>query len=329
MEIPTLEEIENDIRPISDRIDSFFSGYIYGTVSQAEFFDKKEDILNFMKLFYRYNTQVIKADNFEKDFYSWSSEYIKVWIIWIASEYSDRKRPFFFSTSSESNEIEIINAHNQTRNLKFFSLKNSRDIISYLFHENVIPDVSKSIIGSSLSFLSKSPTAWIDRWVLNEENNALDLINSPFELLDFNELKIRAKRYNFENMLQILDNVQFSMEFDECLFAYNNQKWFICASGLGGILEHLLYLVLKKNNLIGKNFPASPTASHYIEYLRKPPIDLNSRQEAYIKTLFMTRNSISHYNQGFTSKDQCTMLMNGIKDVFDNYYVKDFGISDR
>ena len=53
---------------------------------------------------------------------------------------------------------------------------------------------------------------------------------------------------------------------------------------------------------------------------------LKKREKTYLRGLFLIRNSVSHYNQGFTSKDQCTNLMNGIKNIFNNYYVKDFNL---
>ena len=48
----------------------------------------------------------------------------------------------------------------------------------------------------------------------------------------------------FDSMLKDIDDSQFTDEFNQCLFAYENEKWFLCAVGLGSCLEHLMYIIL-------------------------------------------------------------------------------------
>lgn len=199
--------------------------------------------------------------------------------------------------------------------------------IKFLIAQKCIPDISDTIIKI------RSSTAQVLNFSLRsgpQMRKTIDtLISTPASLTDFNKMTLRAKRYNFEEMLQTINNKQFEIEFDECLYCYNNQKWFVCAAGLGSILEHLLYLILEKNKMIDSNFPDDATAKIYIEYMSRKPISIKKRERTNLKTLFLIRNSVSHYNQGFTSKQQCAFLMDGIKDVFNNYYVKDFNLDNN
>ncbi|MCZ6910062.1 MAG: hypothetical protein O7C56_03265 [Rickettsia endosymbiont of Ixodes persulcatus] len=49
-------------------------------------------------------------------------------------------------------------------------------------------------------------------------------------------------------MVDDVDNDQFADELFECLFAYENEKWFLCSSSLGPLIEELMYLTLKNYN---------------------------------------------------------------------------------
>ena len=123
--------------------------------------------------------------------------------------------------------------------------------------------------------------------------------------------QIFVDKYHFDDMLRKINDNQFTDE---------NQKWFICAAGFGSCLEHLMLLTLQnygKEKQLGYN----PTASNYLKAFTKEPINLESRQLTYIDTLFRIRNSVDHHNSGYTQKMICDQLMEGITNVFNEYYV--------
>lgn len=125
-------------------------------------------------------------------------------------------------------------------------------------------------------------------------------------------------------MLKTLDDNQFNDEFNQCLFAYEHEKWFLCAAGLGSCLEHLMEKVIINYNKNGypllKRLGKDPTLRDYLNIFRKEPINLEPRQETYIKMLFMARNSVDHHNTGYTSKNICDSLLDGIRNIFNDYY---------
>lgn len=322
---------ENALALLEEKIDQMNLSIITPTVQFWNFrseFDViikiKENMLEFAKLNYDYQTQLIDIDEHNEDLFAWKNNSIKIWCIGVKKPQIKTRALLFFATRSDIDEIETINVVEETSTPAFLKL-DSLEKISFLMDKELIPDISSELIKTSINSQS-SIGSWVVNWVDDEKRSIDTLVSSSHELFEFNKAIIRAKRYSFEEMLSTINNEQFTMEFDECLYAYNNQKWFTCAAGLGGVLEHLLYLILEKNQMIDSNFPDDATAKIYIDYLSRNPIKIKKRDKTYIRTLFMTRNSVSHFNQGFTSKDQCTHLMNGIKDLFNNYYIKDFNL---
>lgn len=69
-----------------------------------------------------------------------------------------------------------------------------------------------------------------------------------------------------------------------------------------------------------KRLGKDPTLRDYLNIFRKEPINLEPRQETYIKMLFMARNSVDHHNTGYTSKNICDSLLDGIRNIFNDYY---------
>lgn len=288
-----------------------------------------QELLEFAKLQYNYHLSLsTDSDSAEiNDLFFWHKNYIHLWCLGVNNPTIGEYSLLYFATKSEIDKITVLDLVTETTSPAFYKLDFDNKI-KFLIDKSAIPDISNEIIANACSGYSVL-SAWVENWVKNEAKTIDSLISTPAELFEFNKSAIRARRYNFEDMLHTIDNEQFTMEFDECLYAYNNQKWFVCAAGLGGVLEHLLYLILEKNNLINSSFPDDATARTYIEQLSRHPIKIKKRDKTYIRTLFLTRNSVSHFNQGFTSKEQCANLMDGIKNIFNNYYVKEFILEDN
>lgn len=318
----SLVEIEEEILKIESEVIGSF----------ARFWDKRNVIdilesnaqvfLRFAKLSYDYHLAILDPDESDEELFFWKNNCLKVWCVGVNSKSAGRRDTLLFATISDENEIVVIDGINETSSPKFLR-SDTPEKIKFLIDEKVIPDVKSSIVKNSANGHT-TIRGWVQQLLENESKSIEKLATSSIELFDFNKATIRAKKYKFSEMLETIDNEQFTIEFDECLYAYNREKWFVCATGLGGVLEHLLYLILEKNKMMDKDFPDDPTAKIYIEYLSRQPIKLKKRERTHIRTLFLTRNSISHFNHGFTSKDQCSQFMNGIRDIFENYYLKEF-----
>ena len=143
--------------------------------------------------------------------------------------------------------------------------------------------------------------------------------NTPIEIFSFNDIGLHADKYAFKIIIDEIADDQFSVELDECLTAFEHELYYVCACGFGGILESILHFSLANYGLSGRGFPKDPTASDLIGTLKSNKL-IDQRQESYIKSIFMIRNSVSHHNSGFTSVSQCQTMMLGVEDLFTNIY---------
>lgn len=289
----------------------------------------KSSLLEYAKLAYNYYYNKMQINENQEDMFAWKKSAIKISLILIADFDIGRYKVLGFAEASKFDTIEIVDAIDHDLPYTFYKKFTNLEKISYLVQNSIISELTDDLILASAQTEVTDMHNWAKSFLLEEINNIDTLTKPSIELINFNDSIIRAKRYDLEELMYFVNNQQFTAELNECLYAYNNQKWFVCATGLGGVLEHLLYLVLEKNDMIDRSFPSNATISDYISYMKKPPVKMERRQQTMIKNIFNIRNSVSHFNQGFTSKDQCTYLMNGIKDIFDNYYNTDFSLSDN
>ncbi|MEK4666537.1 hypothetical protein [Niallia sp. FSL R7-0271] len=154
------------------------------------------------------------------------------------------------------------------------------------------------------------------------QNNFKSQLQPAFEGINFNSLQIHKDLYNFTEMTRAIGNDQFTLELNECLNSYENEKFFVCAAGLGSVLEHLLYLSIEKH-VSEENIKTNEnsTASEYIAQLKKEPFLISKREVSHLKGIFAYRNSVSHFNKGIFNKDMCDQILAGIKLCFDQYYL--------
>ncbi|MCH5379868.1 hypothetical protein [Limosilactobacillus reuteri] len=203
-------------------------------------------------------------------------------------------------------------------------------------HGFISRNLINNIITASLYFtygdinrkyiLNELRKEWVKKWVDKEYTVTQKILQKKniLETFPTSSQKFFVDRYHFDEMLKTLDDNQFTDEFNQCLFAYEHEKWFLCAAGLGSCLEHLMEKVIINYNKNGypllKRLGKDPTLRDYLNIFRKEPINLEPRQETYIKMLFMARNSVDHHNTGYTSKNICDSLLDGIRNIFNDYY---------
>ncbi|WP_456086223.1 hypothetical protein [Ligilactobacillus animalis] len=246
-----------------------------------------------------------------------------------------------FSRPSESDRLLYIDLVEETRVPSFGKLTgNPLESISWIVSNNLIEkNELENINSSSLAFefvlqknvvfdseLGDSFSDWAYKWVDSEYNSTQKKLSQPTTIETFPTTNKRffIDRYHFDEMLKVLNNEQFTDEFNQCLFAYEHEKWFLCCAGLGSCLEHLMFIILKNYSNNGfntlQNLSKNPTANDYIANFRKAPINISSRQEIFFKMLFMARNAVDHHNTGKTQKGMCDLLLDGISDTYNDYY---------
>lgn len=286
----------------------------------------------------RLNFYGIKASDLNR--FSWSEgKYLNIYVLYLYSEQlnSTNHQSLIFATKSDSkNQLLFLNAVEQTKNPEYLTQVNRNNIFEWLVTKNIIsPNLKSKIINSSVIwtffsidevneyFPKKEACSWVDK----EYSETLTIESNPTQLTPFptSHQHYFIDRYHFNDMLNTINNDQFTDEFNQCLFAYEHEKWFLCASGLGSCLEHLLFLVLEnydpnRENLLD-SFPKDPTGRHYIERFRRRPIHISRRQETYLNILFTARNAVDHHNTGYTQRNLCDVMLNGISSVFNDYFV--------
>lgn len=252
----------------------------------------------------------------------------------------DNKGSILFAIPNQTNnKLFYADLTKETTNYTFGSIIDA-DVskrISWMVSNKLISaDFAKKICPSSLSFsftnfknnrlIDSLINNWAKSWVDNEYSNTLKDLQSKdiIEPFPFSNQQYFIDRYHFDKMLETLNDAQFTDEFNQCLFAYGQRKWFICATGLGSCLEHLMEKIIinysKKGYKTLKGLGKDPTFKDYLIVFRKPPINMEPRQETYIKMLSMARNSVDHHNTGYTKKNICDSLLDGIRNIFNDYY---------
>lgn len=313
------------------------------------FVDMTDDpqVNKFLKALHQaYNERVTnyyEAKEKELSRFIWSEK--KKVFIYILDVFSDNNSSssktsiLFAIPSKEDNKIFYANLVNETNNFTFGNIHDSepKARISWLISQKILKKeftvniYNPSIFYKFFDFTKeysreniKNP--WIKKWVDTEYRSSLNDLKKSNYIEPFPTLgkKLFVDRYHFDEMLKTLDDNQFNDEFNQCLFAYEHEKWFLCAAGLGSCLEHLMEKVIINYNKNGypllKRLGKDPTLRDYLNIFRKEPINLEPRQETYIKMLFMARNSVDHHNTGYTSKNICDSLLDGIRNIFNDYY---------
>jgi hypothetical protein len=271
------------------------------------------------ELKHAYDKNVAKAstDPNDETYFSWKNHNMTICVCKVS--YTNGTFPIAFAVSSgKEDELKIFDFVKETNNYDFFNIRtdNVQMQINYLLSKGLLPEInSDSIVATSISFFLYLKE-FITNWVSQEYKHASKHFSkTPIEIFNFNNLGLHAAKYKFDVMINTINNDQFSIELSECLYAYEHEKYYLCAAGMGGILESILYFSLENYKLIDRNIPNNPTAFDFIRILKTNDL-ITRRDEDYIKSIFMLRNSVSHHNSGFTDASQCQAMMLGSRNIF-------------
>nr|WP_289038201.1 hypothetical protein [uncultured Allobacillus sp.] len=291
------------------------------SIQTEEFYEEFYDVAR--SYYIEFVEDIIGNDSSNSNLFSWYEHNLTLHFIHKQSDVNSVP-PVIFATKNVGSKVRVYDAIHETDNFLDRKERSPKKVLSILYNKDIenLPD-SQEVIESSVfhSIVNDFPKIFSSNFVEEEYKKSIESLQiKPVELLEFDKTQIHFDLYNFEDMLKTIDNKQFTAELLECVNAYNNQQFFVSGAGLGSVIEHLLFLILERHNLIDRNFPKNPTHRDYITHLRKEPIQIDHRSKSYIDSLFIQRNSISHYNKGFSSKSVCDQMFQGIKNIYDNYY---------
>lgn len=237
------------------------------------------------------------------------------------------KLPLVFATYTKGQEEDraiYIDARGDTDNIAFQTLS-FKEKISFLKGAKILNLTSNEIVvEASLAYGQfLSGTGFIDRWLEKEYVEANQRLSLPANKLVYTDPNtIKQSKFKFREMLSNIDDQQFKAEFTEFLFGYNNEKFFLAASSLGGIIEHLMYLTLNNYGEAKSLGSRNPTAKDYLSaFERSKHIKFNDRDSSYFDNIFKTRNSFSHFNTGYALKSQCDMMLLGLTSLYRRFYL--------
>ena len=280
----------------------------------------KETALKELKKYYL--DQASKTVNAEDlNIFFWCENPVTLYFI------NAEKLPLVFATNEKNQEQDraiYIDARDVTDNVQFQTLT-IKDKIAFLKeNQKLLLKKDETIVEASLAYASfLSGTTFIESWLEEEYTEADQQLSLPANQIVYtNPNTIKQSKFKFREMLSSVDDPQFKAEFNEFLFAYNNEKFFLAASSLGSIIEHLMYLALNNYGEAKSLGSRNPTAKNYLSALENSNhIRFNDRDSSYFDNIFKTRNSFSHYNTGYALKSQCDMMLLGLTSFYQRFYL--------
>lgn len=311
--------------------------------------DQKNDLLNKMKSSYKEQIEYMGA-NSDSSLFSWENGHLKFIFIKVPKNTGCLLifNPFIgYAEKSFKDELFFYDFSNQNQSYDYDQLEDLNDIIAFFNNKKLL--VSNDIISNSILPINNQYTDTFDQtcslltsfakdFAKQELENSNEQLKEP--LID-SSLYIYDKQYyigrfNFEKILLSLDDKQFASELIDCIIAYEKGLWFVCAAGLGSVIEHLLYLSIGRLDMHYqsshtkedyrrfsplKMLTNNPTKTDYLAVLKKYHNSFDMRTKSYLDSLFTLRNSIDHYNNGYANKTTCETLLQGITPIYSNIYI--------
>ncbi|PIO83571.1 hypothetical protein BSQ39_08345 [Loigolactobacillus backii] len=299
------------------------NSHIFDHYSDIPINEKTETIV-LEELKNAYNNEINKMHiDFETDkvFFSWLTQPLKIYMVLVPQKNSSHlQNVIVLAVKNNKDELQILDLKEKITEYAFINFDINKQI-SFLIKEKLL-DLNPEEISSIISNGTITNVASIgENWAQSEYKHAGSHFKKPIiETLNFNELGLHAAKYEFDTVIKEIADQQFTAELNECLSAFEHEFYYVCAAGLGGVLESILYFSLDNYKLIDRSFPKDPTIFDFIRILKSNKI-ISRRDENYIKSNFLIRNSVSHYNSGFTNVSQCQTMMLGVRNLFSTIYL--------
>lgn len=289
-----------------------------------------EELLTHLKDLYTRESEK-SINDLDKNIFFWNANHVTIYFI------DDTKSGVAFATNKpnqDKDNIKLIDLRKETDTLEFNKMFSFDKKLAYFKHYNLFQlNSEEKIILASTKSIPMGIDDFITSWVAKEYEVANHSLSLPALDLSFiDENTIHQSKFQFREMLSNIDDDQFKAEFSEFLFGYNNEKFFLAASAMGSIIEHLLFIILQNygdERLIGSR---RPTADKYLKAMeRQQHFNFTDRDSTFIDNIFQTRNSISHYNSGYVLKSQCDMMLMGLNSIYRRFYLpsKAYSISHK
>lgn len=288
--------------------------------------NKLNAFLENAKSYYQEEVTSAHLDDDDLIYFSWAKQPLHIYLIRTSGSL-DFKQILVMALQENNllkNKITYLDKTKETNNAQF---KHSNEIeqLNYILSGSGMPKELKSenIIKNSIFTLSLSMITkiWINQWFDKEFNHTKQHFSTAPIKLKFNELGLHSQKFKLEEIIHIVDDPQFTRELEECMTVFEQEYYYPAAAGLGGVMESLLYKTLENyQRTSNKVLGSDPTLLDYLGALKRFDL-IDRRQSNRIRSSFTIRNSISHYNPGFTEVSDIQSMLHGIENIYANLYL--------
>lgn len=275
-----------------------------------------------------YQTELSKAhlDDDDLIYFSWAKQPLHFYLARVSGNLNFNNIIVMASKEKNlsKNEISYFDMLEETNNAQFIH-SYEQDKVNFVLNESEISKSVKpeNVIKNSIFALSISMSIpiWISQWFGNEINHAKEHFSIAPIKLKFNELGLHTQKYKLEEIINVVNDPQFTRELEECMTVFEHEYYYPAAAGLGGIMESLLYKTLDNyQRTSNKVLGSDPTLLDYLGALKRFQL-IDRRQSNRIRASFTIRNSISHYNQGFTAVSDIQNMLQGIENIYTTLFL--------
>lgn len=288
---------------------------------------KLNEFLENAKRYYQNELSNAHLDDDDLIYFSWAEQPLHFYLVRVSGNLNLNN--IIVMASKEKNlskdKISYFDKLKETNNAQFKHSNEQEQVNSILGKANMLEIVnSENIIKNSIFTLSISMSIpiWISQWFGNELNHTKQYFRIAPIKLKFNELGLHSQKYKLEEIINVVNDPQFTRELEECMTVFEHEYYYPAAAGLGGVMESLLYKTLENYKRVSNRVLGSdPTLLDYLGALKKFGL-IDRRQSNRIRSAFTIRNSISHYNPGFTEVSDIQTMLHGIENIYTTLYLQ-------
>lgn len=288
--------------------------------------NKLNAFLENAKSYYQKEVASAHLDDDDLIYFSWARQPLHIYLIRTSGNL-DFNQIFVMASQEDDllkNEITYIDKTEETNNAQF-KHSHEEEQVNYILSRSDMPKGLKSdnIIENSISTLSISMVTeiWISLWFGKEINHTKQHFSIAPINLKFNKLGLHSQKFKLEEIVHAVDDPQFTRELEECMAVFEQEYYYPAAAGLGGVMESLLYKTLENyKRTSNKVLGSDPTLLDYLGALKRFNL-IDRRQSNRIRSAFTIRNSISHYNPGFTEVSDIEAMLHGVENIYTTLYL--------
>lgn len=212
--------------------------------------------------------------------------------------------------------------------------------IAYLIEKQLLKNINfNSIVPESIEILAPSDLTtpsneFATKWLKKEvKQKTTQLSKKQFELVTFNTNLFNKSKFDFQELIETIDDEQFTYNLNQILGAYNNGWFFVAASSIGSLMEYIYYETAvnyeKTDFEIHSNNPTHIAYRKKMRELRNftkyfpedQQIKFGNAEELDMERGYLTRNAVSHHDSGFANVQEVETLFTALKRAYEHYFI--------